>query len=188
MLGMLFLLPQYVRYVQEGSALASGLEVAPLGLGLGCLAALSGRLAARHEPRGVLLAGLLTATVGFVPLLLLSADSTPTLVLLGTGIVGCGLGAAFPPATAVIMNDLGTEKAGDGAAVNQQWRRWGLAVCMAVILLAAAGAAIGLSRVPPAKSSPGRTLRASREQRCERADAGGPPRNRAPAMVRSPDG
>ena len=153
------------------------------------------------------------------------------------------------------MNDLGTEKAGDGAAVNQVARqvggalgvaivgsvfgviyaaeiaddgrvpaaaaesieeatdvanrlqgaaradlldaavasfdvaaRWGLAVCMAVILLAAAGAAIGLSRVPPAKSSPGGTLRASREQRCERADAGGPPRNRAPAMVRSPDG
>ena len=33
--------------------------------------------------------------------------------------------------------------------------RWGLAVCMAVILLAAAGAAIGLSRVPPAKELPG---------------------------------
>ena len=166
MLGMLFLLPQYVRYVQEGSALASGLEVAPLGLGLGCLAALSGRLAARHEPRGVLLAGLLTATVGFVPLLLLSADSTPALVLLGTGIVGCGLGAAFPPATAVIMNDLGTEKAGDGAAVNQvaagalpsAWRS-------SSSRRPARPSACHGSRRP--KSSPGRTLRASREQRCE---------------------
>ena len=116
------------------------------------------------------------------------------------------------------MNDLGTEKAGDGAAVNQVARqvgaalgvaivgsvfaavyaaeisedssvpavasesiedatdaanrlqgaarvdllndavasfdvaaRWGLAVCIAVILLAAASVAIGLSRVPPAK-------------------------------------
>ena len=28
-LGMLFVLPQYVQYVQDGSALASGLEVAP---------------------------------------------------------------------------------------------------------------------------------------------------------------
>ena len=34
-LGMLFVLPQYVQYVQDGSALASGLEVAPFGLGLG---------------------------------------------------------------------------------------------------------------------------------------------------------
>jgi hypothetical protein len=140
------------------------------------------------------------------------------LVLLGTGIVGCGFGAAFPPATAVIMNDLGTEKAGDGAAVNQVARqvggalgvaivgsvfaaiyaaevgddprvpaaatesieeatdvanrlhgvprtdllndaitsfdvaaRWGLAVCMSVVLLAAASAAMGLSRASPAE-------------------------------------
>ena len=84
MLGMLFLLPQYVRYVQEGSALASGLEVAPLGLGLGLLASVSGRLVARFGSARVLLAGLLTSAAGFVPLLLLSADSSPALVLLGT--------------------------------------------------------------------------------------------------------
>ncbi len=216
-LGMLFLLPQYVQYVQDGSALVSGLEVAPFGLGLGALAQVSGRLMARYGARVVLLAGLLTATAGFVPLLLLSGDSSPALLMLGTGIVGCGLGLAVPPATAVIMNDLGVEKAGDGAAVNQLARqvggalgvaivgsvfaaiyaakigdggvpaaakesiegttdvasrlhgaarvdllqdavtsfdvaaRWGLAVCLAVVLLAAAGAAIGLTAVTPAK-------------------------------------
>jgi MFS family permease len=217
-LGMLFLLPQYVQYVQDGSALASGLEVAPFGLGLGALAAVGGRLVARYGPRVVLLAGLLTAAAGFVPLLLLSGDSSPALLVVGTGIVGCGLGLSVPPATAVIMNDLGLEKAGDGAAVNQLARqvggalgvaivgsvfaavyaaevadhgrvpaaaqesiedttdvasrlhgaarvdllndavtsfdvaaRWGLAVCMAVVLLSAAGAAIGLTGTSPAK-------------------------------------
>ncbi len=210
-LGMLFLLPQYVQYVQDGSALASGLEVAPFGLGLGVLAAVAGRLVTRFGLRVILLAGLLTATAGFVPLLLLSGDSSPALLVLGTGIVGGGLGLAVPPATAVVMNDLGVEKAGDGAAVNQLARqvggalgvaivgsvfaavyaaqvandpgvpaaaeesiesatdvasrlpgaaradllqdavtsfdvaaRWGLAVCMAALLLAAAGAAVGL--------------------------------------------
>jgi EmrB/QacA subfamily drug resistance transporter len=216
-LGMLFLLPQYVQYVQDGSALASGLELAPFGVGLGALAAVGGRLVARYGPRVVLLAGLLTATAGFVPLLLLSGDSSPALLVLGTGIVGCGLGLTVPPATAVIMNDLGLEKAGDGAAVNQLARqvggalgvaivgsvfaaiyaaqvaddsvpaaakesiedttdvasglhgaarvdllhdavtsfdvaaRWGLVVCMAVVLLAAASAAIGPTGVTPAK-------------------------------------
>ena len=173
---------------------------------------------ARYGARVVLLAGLLTATAGFVPLLLLSGDSSPALLMLGAGIVGCGVGLAVPPATAVIMNDLGVEQAGDGAAVNQLARqvggalgvaivgsvfaaiyaaevandggvpaaakqsiedttdvasrlhgaarvdllqdavtsfdvaaRWGLAVCMAVVLLAAAGAAIGLTAVTPAK-------------------------------------
>jgi EmrB/QacA subfamily drug resistance transporter len=216
-LGMLFLLPQYVQYVQDGSALASGLELAPFGVGLGALAAVGGRLVARYGPRVVLLAGLLTATAGFVPLLLLSGDSSPALLVLGTGIVGCGLGLTVPPATAVIMNDLGLEKAGDGAAVNQLARqvggalgvaivgsvfaaiyaaqvaddsvpaaakesiedttdvasglhgaarvdllhdavtsfdvaaRWGLVVCMAVVLLSAASAAIGPTGVTPAK-------------------------------------
>jgi MFS transporter, DHA2 family, multidrug resistance protein len=217
-LGMLFLLPQHVQYVQDGSALAAGFELAPFGLGLGGLAPVSGRLVARYGPRVVLMAGLLTAAAGYVPLLFLSADSSPVLVAGGTGIVGCGMGLMFPPATAVIMNDLGLEKAGDGAAVNQLARqvggalgvaivgsvfaaiyaaqvtadsgvpavakesiedatdaasrldgaarvdllndavasfdvaaRWGLAVCMAVLVLAAASAAVGLSIGRPAR-------------------------------------
>jgi EmrB/QacA subfamily drug resistance transporter len=96
-LGMLFVLPQYVQYVQDGSAFASGLEVAPFGLGLGLLASVSGRLVARFGSAGVLLAGLLTAAAGFVPLLFLTADSSAALVLLGTALVGCGIGAMAPP-------------------------------------------------------------------------------------------
>jgi EmrB/QacA subfamily drug resistance transporter len=132
-LGMLFLLPQYVQYVQNDSALAAGFQLAPFGLGLGALAPVSGRLVSRYGTRVILLAGLLTATVGFVPLLFISADSAPALVLLGTGIVGCGLGLTFPPATAVIMNDLGVGKAGDGAAVNQLARQVGGALGVAII-------------------------------------------------------
>ena len=179
---------------------------------------MSGRLVVRFGSAGVLLVGLLTAAAGFVPLLFLSGESSAVLVLVGTGIVGCGIGAMAPPATAVIMNDVGTAKAGDGAAVNQVARqvggalgvaivgsvfaavyaaeisqdssvpaaasesieqatdaanslhgaaradlldaavasfdvaaRWGLAVCMAVLLLAAASAAVGLSRTSPAE-------------------------------------
>jgi hypothetical protein len=46
-------------------------------------------------------------------------------VVVGTGIIGSGFGLVFPPATAVIMDDLGIEKAGDGAAVNQVARQVG---------------------------------------------------------------
>jgi MFS family permease len=132
-LGMLFLLPQYVQYVQDGSASAAGLEVAPFGLGLGLSATVSGRLVARYGARVVLLTGLLTAGTGFVPLLFLSGDSSPALVLLGAGVFGCGLGLMAPPATAVIMNDCGTEKAGDGAAVNQLSRQVGGALGVAIV-------------------------------------------------------
>ena len=154
MLGMLFLLPQYVQYVQDGSALASGLELASLGLGLGTLAPVSGQLVRRYGPRVVLLVGLLTATAGYVPLLLLTRDSTPALVVVGAGITGCGLGLVFPPATAVIMDDLGVEKAGDGAAVNQVARQVGGALGVAIVgsVFAAIYAAqvTGDGRVPAA--------------------------------------
>ena len=132
-LGMLFLVPQHVQYVQGGSASAAGLELAPFGLGLGLSASASGRLVARYGSRAVLLVGLLTAATGFVPLLFLSADSSPALVLLGVGVFGCGLGLMAPPATAVIMNDVGTAKAGDGAAVNQLSRQVGGALGVAIV-------------------------------------------------------
>ena len=132
-LGMLFVVPQYVQYVQDGSAFASGLEVAPFGLGLGLLAAASGRLVARFGSAAVLLAGLLTAAAGFIPLLFLSADSSPALVVVGTALVGCGIGAMAPPVTAVVMNDVGTDKAGDGAAVNQVARQVGGALGVAIV-------------------------------------------------------
>ena len=56
-------------------------------------------------------------------------DSPPV----GFGIVGCGGGLTYPPATAVIMNDLGTKKAGDGAAVNQLARQVGGALGVAIV-------------------------------------------------------
>ena len=132
-LGMLFLLPQRVQYVDDGSALLSGAVIAPFGLVLGATAVVSGRLVTRHGPRVVLLAGLLIAACGFVPLLLLSGDSSAALVLLGTAIVGGGIGLVGPSATTVVMNDLGLEKAGDGAAVNQLARQVGGALGVAIV-------------------------------------------------------
>jgi len=131
--GMLFLLPQYAQYVQDGSALAAGLELAPFGLGVGALGIASGRLVPRYGARVVLLAGLFTAAAGYIPLLFLSADSSAALVVLGTAIVGGGLGLSLAPATTVIMNDVGLEKAGDGAAVNQLARQIGGSLGVAVI-------------------------------------------------------
>src|SRR5215211_7739577 len=174
-LGMLFLLPQHVQYVQDGSALASGLELASFGVGLGALAPVGGRLVGRYGPRVVLLAGLLTATAGFVPLLLRSGDSSPALLVLGTGIVGCGLGLTVPPATAVIMNDLGLEKAGDGAAVNQLARQVGGALGVAIVgsvFAAIYAAEVADDRVPPApkESNQGKTDLASRLHGAARVD------------------
>ena len=54
-------------------------------------------------------------------------------VLVGTGLIGVLISLAVPPATTVIMNDLGDEKAGDGGAVNQLARQVGGALGVAII-------------------------------------------------------
>jgi EmrB/QacA subfamily drug resistance transporter len=145
-LGMLFLLPQYLQYVQGASPFVSGAHLASFGVALGTFSALSGAQVARFGARAVLLAGLLGAAAGYVPLLFLSADSTPWLVTLGAGLVGCGMGLTFPPASGVIMNDLGLEKAGDGAAVNQLSRQVGGALGVAIV--GSVFAAIYAARLP----------------------------------------
>jgi hypothetical protein len=70
----------------------------------------------------------------------------------GTGIVGCGLGLMFPPATAVIMDDVGLDKAGDGAAVNQLARQVGGALGVAIVgsVFAAVYTALVTQDGPPA--------------------------------------
>jgi predicted MFS family arabinose efflux permease len=146
MLGMLFLLPQYLQYVQDESPFASGAYLTSFGIGLGVFSGLSGRQVARFGSMAVLVTGLLTAAAGYVPLLFLSESSPPVLVTLGAGIVGCGMGLTFPPASTVVMNDLGVEKAGDGAAVNQLTRQIGGALGVAIV--GSVFAAIYAARLP----------------------------------------
>jgi predicted MFS family arabinose efflux permease len=63
----------------------------------------------------------------------LGQSTTVVLVLVATGLLGLFIALAIPPATAVIMNDLGDEKAGDGGAVNQLARQAGGALGVALI-------------------------------------------------------
>jgi hypothetical protein len=53
--------------------------------------------------------------------------------MVGAGLIGLLITLVVAPATAVIMNDLGQEKAGDGGAVNQLARQVGGALGVAII-------------------------------------------------------
>ncbi|MGK2954213.1 MAG: DHA2 family efflux MFS transporter permease subunit, partial [Solirubrobacterales bacterium] len=57
-MGMLFLLPQYLQYVQGRSALVSGLAMAPFGVGMAITSPFARRLTARYMPRKVMGFGL----------------------------------------------------------------------------------------------------------------------------------
>jgi predicted MFS family arabinose efflux permease len=132
-MGTMFLLPQYLQYVQNHSVITAGLLMVPLGIGAGVGARYNARVFASLGPRLTLGGGML-ALAGSVALLLsLSRDTSVAVVLVATGLLGGLISIVVAPATAVIMNDLGEEKAGDGGAVNQLARQVGGALGVALI-------------------------------------------------------
>jgi hypothetical protein len=73
----------------------------------------------------------LAASVGL--LMVLDPDTTIVVVLVAALLIGLLIAITVPPATAVIMNDLGEDKAGDGGAVNQLARQVGGALGVAIV-------------------------------------------------------
>ena len=132
-LGTMFLLPQYLQYVQDRSVVEAGLVLAPLGLGAAVGARYNARVFAALGARLTLAGGLVLLAAATALFLLLGRTTTLALALVGTGLIGLLISLAVPPATAVIMNDLGDEKAGDGGAVNQLARQVGGALGVAII-------------------------------------------------------
>ena len=132
-MGVLFLLPQYLQYVQGRSALVAGLAMAPFGVGLAITSPFARRLTANHMPRNVMGCGLLVMAASFIPLCLLNENSPVVQVALGMGVMGLANGVTITPATTVVLNDLGVEKAGDASNVNQLGRQVGGVLGVAII-------------------------------------------------------
>jgi predicted MFS family arabinose efflux permease len=156
-LGLLFLLPQYLQYVQDRSAPLAGLVLLPLGVALGVAAPYSARLLAAVGTRWTLTGGMLIMAASAAALLSLGAMSPLAVVSLATAVFGAAFGLTMVPATAVIMNDLPLAKAGDGAAVNQLARQIGGALGVAIVgsvfaAVYAAGIAAALPAVPSGSS------------------------------------
>jgi DHA2 family multidrug resistance protein-like MFS transporter len=133
-LGVMFLVPQYLQYVQERSALVAGVAMFPVGFGV-ALSQAARRLPAlaRLDPRTAIAGGLAVAAAGCLTLMPF-ADDTP-LALVGAGMLvyGAAFGFAIVPATAAIMNDLSAAQAGHGSSANQLARQVGGALGVAAI-------------------------------------------------------
>jgi EmrB/QacA subfamily drug resistance transporter len=131
--GVLFLMPQFLQYVQDHGSLETGALLLPIGLGLAVTGPLAGRLMGRVGDRRLIPLGLAGMAVACVVLMSLRPASPDALVCLGVLLLGGSLGLCIGPATVVIMNDLGTARAGDAAAANQLARQVGAAIGIAVV-------------------------------------------------------
>ncbi len=133
-LGVMFLVPQYLQYVQERSALVAGVAMFPVGLGV-ALGPVARRVPAlgRLGPRASIAGGLAIAAVGCLCLMPFADDTPVAFVCAGMLVYGAAFGFAIIPATATIMNDLPAAQAGDGSAANQLARQVGGALGVAAI-------------------------------------------------------
>ncbi|MFJ5229006.1 MFS transporter [Kitasatospora sp. NPDC088391] len=124
-MGILFLVPQYLESVQGFDAFGTGLRVLPLIGGLMLSAAAGEALLPRLGARTVVPAGLLVLAAG----VLLGADAGP-----GTGygytalwlsVVGVGFGLAIVPSTGLVLATLPKDDAGAGTSVLETLQQVG---------------------------------------------------------------
>ena len=95
--GMLFLLPQYLQYVQGRSVVAVGLAMLPFGFVFAVLSPFSARLVQRFGIRAALTGGLLLMALGLIALSLLREIDGYGILLLGAVLFGAGWAAVMAP-------------------------------------------------------------------------------------------
>ena len=133
LMGMLFILTQWLQFSLGLSPLATGLRIGPIALVLVVAAPLSTALAHRFGSKAVVASGMATIALG---LALLSRTGTtgsygaaiPALLL-----IGVGSGLAFAPCTESVMGSLPHSRSGVGAATNSAGLQVGGALGVGVL-------------------------------------------------------
>ena len=155
LMGVLFLLTQYLQGVLGLSALETGLRFIPIAAGVILASAVAATLTERMGTRLVTSLGLVVVAAGLGMLATLGVASSDLHVSGVLFVVAVGMGLAMTPATDAIMSALPKAQFGVGSAVNDATREIGGALGVAVLgsLFAgtyAAHVARGLSDLPAA--------------------------------------
>jgi EmrB/QacA subfamily drug resistance transporter len=131
--GAIFFLTMYLQEVKDYSALAAGLRVTPVAIGLVLGGPISAKLADRIGTRNVVAAGL-TIVAGAM-LLLSGADAGTGYGIIAAALVlmGLGMGTTMAPATESIMSSLPLAHAGVGSAMNDTVRMVGGTLGVAIL-------------------------------------------------------
>jgi len=131
--GLVFVLTQYLQFVQGYTALEAGVRTAPVALGLMIGAALSPRVAARIGTAKVVSTGLGILAVSMF--IYSTFDVTTSYVFVGFNIVlmAFGMGTIMAPSTDAVMGAVPVAKAGVASATNDVTRQVAGAIGVAVV-------------------------------------------------------
>jgi EmrB/QacA subfamily drug resistance transporter len=151
--GFVFVVTQYLQFVQGYSTLEAGVRTVPFAAATGIAAPLAALFTRRWGTKRVVATGLAAMAVGLLVAASSDAGTGYGTILISMLIMGGGLGLTTAPATESIMGSLPREKAGVGSAVNDTTRELGGTLGVALIgsLFASAyhgSLANGLAGVP----------------------------------------
>jgi EmrB/QacA subfamily drug resistance transporter len=131
--GFIFIILQYLQFVQGRSPLLSAVCVLPMAAVMIPCAQLAPALVARLSARIVCVGGLLLIAAALVVLAQLTAASSYWLLVAGLVPLGAGMGLAMPPGTTGITTALPTSRQGVASALNDLSREVGGALGIAML-------------------------------------------------------
>jgi EmrB/QacA subfamily drug resistance transporter len=132
MFGLAFLIVQFVQLILGYGALQSALAMAPIGLPLLAVSALTPWLGPRVGLRLLTVPGFLLIAAGLYLMSCLTVDAVYVDILWPLLLMGTGMGLSMAPATTAIVNATPADEQGVAAAVNDAAREVGAAIGIAI--------------------------------------------------------
>lgn len=133
LLGVVFVLTQYLQIVRGFEPLETGARFLPLPFGFILAAVLTPVLVSRFGSRTVAVFGLVSLAVAAGWLSTLDGGSSYAVFGSGIFLLGLGIGMALAPATELVMRSVPDANAGVGSAMNDTARQVGAALGIGVV-------------------------------------------------------
>jgi EmrB/QacA subfamily drug resistance transporter len=133
LMGVLFLMTQYLQFVLGFSAFHAGLAIGPIALVLLLTAPLSAVLARKIGTKSVVVPGLLFIALGLGFLSQTTVTDGYSWCLPFLMLIGCGVGLALAPSTDSVMGSVPKDEAGVGSATSDTSLQVGGALGVAVL-------------------------------------------------------
>ena len=125
MLGMMFLLTQYLQFVQGYSPLETGYRLVPMALGFLVGAPTSAIFVAKTNSKVVMSVGMLLVAIAVGSMAFLEVETTYWLTGSLIFLMGLGMSNTMAPATDSVMAAVPEAQAGVGSALNDTVRQIG---------------------------------------------------------------
>ena len=133
MFGVIFLLTQYLQFVQGYTALEAGIRTAPVALGIAIGASRAPALVDRFGTSRVVSMGMLVLAASLVGFTFFDVDTSYWIVGVSIVVMAFGMGNIMAPSTDAVMGAVPVAKAGVASATNDVTRQVAGAVGVAVI-------------------------------------------------------